>query len=298
MFANTSLFSLSETYNLKPEAIRIDGDTQSRAGLNLKTVAEYAELMRTGVKFPPVVAFFDNSHFWLVDGFHRLAAVRKAGLPYIEVQIGSFGTQRDARLHSAGVNGDHGLQRTNADKRHAVLMLLQDEEWGSWSDSAIAKACGVSHPFVGKVRAEIFPTCNGYKSDHKSEQRKGLDGRTLKIANIGKASAQSEFDNQAKGLGLSTSRVQVLPSMENYSDPTNVEDFSASPLSIVSQPSQSRDRIENDFYPTNALLTKKLLAHVEITGQIIEPCAGDGAIARELPYGCITNDLYPRAEYQ
>ena len=275
MFANTSLFQLSHIYNVRPEDIRVDGGTQSRVELNLDIVSEYAELMLAGVKFPPVVTFFDNSQFWLVDGFHRLAAVQKAGLLSIEVTICRFGTQRDAVLHSVGVNGDHGLRRTNADKRHAVSILLHDEEWGSWSDSATAKACGVSHPFVGKVRAEIFPTCNGYKSEH----RKGADGRTLKLANIGgKASVQSEFDNQARDLGLSTSRLQVLPSMENYSNPTDVEDFSASPLSIVSQPSQSRDRIENDFYPTNALLTKKLLAHVEITGQIIEPCAGDGAI--------------------
>jgi hypothetical protein len=35
----------------------------------------------------------------------------------------------------------------------AVLTLLNDEEWGKWSDNQIAQKCGVSHPFVGSIRA-------------------------------------------------------------------------------------------------------------------------------------------------
>lgn len=68
------------------------------------------------------------------------------------------GGLRDAILHSAGANADHGLRRTNDDKRRAVLMLLQDEVWGQWNDSKIARACAVSQPFVTKVRSEHLQT--------------------------------------------------------------------------------------------------------------------------------------------
>ena len=63
------------------------------------------------------------------------------------------GTQRDARLFAVGANQTHGLRRSNEDKRRAVLVLLKDEEWCTWSDREIAKRCGVTHPFVAKLRA-------------------------------------------------------------------------------------------------------------------------------------------------
>jgi transposase-like protein len=59
-------------------------------------------------------------------------------------------------MYAVGANAAHGLRRTNADKRRAVTMLLDDDEWGQWSDSAIARQCGVSHTFVATVRAAIM----------------------------------------------------------------------------------------------------------------------------------------------
>lgn len=44
------------------------------------------------------------------------------------------------------------MRRTNADKRRAVLRLLDDAEWAVWSDREIARRCGVAHPFVAKLR--------------------------------------------------------------------------------------------------------------------------------------------------
>ena len=55
------------------------------------------------------------------------------------------GTRRDAILFAVGANGDHGLRRTNEDKRRSVLVLLRDEEWGAKSDRWIATQAGVSN---------------------------------------------------------------------------------------------------------------------------------------------------------
>ena len=46
--------------------------------------------------------------------------------------------------------------------------------------------------------------------------------------------------------------------------------------------SGSKQRIKHDFYPTHSLLTIELLKRVDIRGIILEPCAGDGAIAATL----------------
>jgi len=51
---------------------------------------------------------------------------------------------RQRHLYSVGANADHGQRRTNADKRRAVLILLNDEEWGKWSDREIARRCDIA----------------------------------------------------------------------------------------------------------------------------------------------------------
>jgi hypothetical protein len=52
-----------------------DGGAQIRAdGLNQETVHEYAEAMRGGDIFPPIIIFFDGTDHWLAEGFHRVEA--------------------------------------------------------------------------------------------------------------------------------------------------------------------------------------------------------------------------------
>jgi hypothetical protein len=64
-------------------------------------------------------------------------------------------------LHAVGVNANHRLRRTAADKRRAIVAMLRDPQWAKWSDREIGKRCAVDHKTVAKVRAELtgeFPT--------------------------------------------------------------------------------------------------------------------------------------------
>lgn len=147
--------------------IAIDGDTQQREKINEDTIAEYAEAMRCGARFPAVTLFFDGAQYWLADGFHRYHATVK--VPALDILADVHeGTKRDARLFSAGANGEHGQRLSNADKRRSVRVLLLDKEWSAWSDNQIAKHCHVTHPFVGKLRNEI----NGVKKEPKKTAKK------------------------------------------------------------------------------------------------------------------------------
>ena len=143
-----------KTLNIK--TIRIDGGTQSRVEINNEVVSDYAEAIKVGIEFPPVVVFHDGADYWLADGFHRFHAHNQAGKASIAADVRK-GTVRDAILFSAGANGAHGLRRTNADKRKAVETILSDGEWVKWSDRRIAEVCGVGAPLVGDVRKAI---CN------------------------------------------------------------------------------------------------------------------------------------------
>lgn len=138
------------------DAIRTDGGTQSRMGLNNETVQEYGAALESGAEFPPIVLFHDGSDYWLADGFHRFHGHRSVGRVSVTAEVHQ-GTQRDALLHSIGANASHGLRRTNADKRRAVQMLLNDMDWCRWPENRIALHCNVSRSLVRSVMDEVHP---------------------------------------------------------------------------------------------------------------------------------------------
>lgn len=172
---------------IRNDAIKIDGGTQMRAQLDTATVAEYADTMTASGwgAFPPIIAYYDGSDYWLADGFHRLAAWRSLADfsdALIPADVRS-GTRRDAILHAAGANASHGLRRTNADKRRAVETLLRDQEWAAWSNGEIARRCAVSDVFVGKVRDDLSP--NGLEIPPKRTVTRNGTTYTQNTANIG-----------------------------------------------------------------------------------------------------------------
>lgn len=160
--------------------ISIDGGTQARVEINAATVDEYAEALTEGEKLPPVIVFFDGAQNHLADGFHRYHGNRKIGATTIECDIRT-GTLRDARLFAYGANRDHGLRRTVADKRRAVAGMLAD--CPDWSDRAIAKHVGVSHPFVAAIR----------NPETKERQAEAREASAVKTA----AKAQVQAPQQA-----------------------------------------------------------------------------------------------------
>jgi hypothetical protein len=129
-------------------------EAQARAAICEKTVAEYADAMSKEVVFPPITVFADGIEYVIADGHHRYLAAKKIGAKKIEAII-EPGSVRDAILFSVGANANHGLRRTLADRRKAVTILLQDEEWIMWSNAKIAEKCCCSVELVAKIRQEI-----------------------------------------------------------------------------------------------------------------------------------------------
>lgn len=173
---------------IKISEIRTDGGTQSRAAINEETVADYAEAMQNPeTVFPPITVYFDGKSYWLADGFHRVAAWERIGREEVPAEIRQ-GDRRRAILHSCGANAVHGLRRTNADKRRAVLTLLEDDEWSCWSANRIAKQCGVSHTFVNNVRSSLETVSSETRT---FETRHGTTAQ-MDTTNIGRAKPDPE----------------------------------------------------------------------------------------------------------
>jgi len=160
--------------------IELDGGTQPRTEIDQDLVSEYAECLD---KLPPVTVFFDGVKYWLADGFHRFHAHNRANLSEINCIVIN-GTQRDAILHSVGVNADHGKRRTNEDKRKAVLTLLKDDDWSKWSNRQIAIVCKVSPGFVDIIRKDL-PTIGTSSQVRKYIDQKGRES-VIDTSNLAK----------------------------------------------------------------------------------------------------------------
>lgn len=131
-------------------------ELQSRETIQQSVVEEYADAMREGAEFPPCKVVFDGVSYFLIEGFHRIYAMRKVGYLDAEFEVVN-GTKSDGILLSAASNATHGLRRTNADKRRSAMFVLTHPEGKDWSDRRIAEHVSISHVSVATYRAELQP---------------------------------------------------------------------------------------------------------------------------------------------
>lgn len=120
-------------------------------------MSEYAEALREGAVFLPVLVVRDGANSWLVDGFHvprPTAAARE------DRRGGGDGTRRRRAALAVG-HVAHGLRRSNADKRKAVLTMLTnelvatDDEGTPWSTEKSHGRCCVSLDLVNRLRDSL-----------------------------------------------------------------------------------------------------------------------------------------------
>jgi hypothetical protein len=248
--------------------IRIDGDTQSRVKLNDEWVGELTEKLLEGkVQLPPVKVYFDGKHYWLGDGFHRYHANKKAGIKLVECDS-TNGTKRDAKIYSWKANHDHGLPRTNEDRRAIVMEALKDIEYCEKSDREIAEACEVSPMTVGRVRKSM--------DLDKTAKRITKGGRVIDITKIGRVKKEEpqaipeddklkELATEHKVISEENAKlkdmlaVKTLPASEDakIEVAATLEDLRKQVASLESQ-LRAVTSSRNDFQNKNAELIKQV----------------------------------------
>jgi hypothetical protein len=149
-------------------AIRVsDTTTQARESIDQELVETYAEQMRAGDVFPAIELFEESGAYYIGDGWHRFLAAQKNGDVATRANV-STGGRIEAIKHALGANARHGMPRTNADKRKAVVVALR--EFGNLSNVKIARICAVSDKTVAAAR-----TANLGNSEVAT--RTGADGK-------------------------------------------------------------------------------------------------------------------------
>lgn len=140
----------------------LDTDLQIRCENDPDQIDNIKEAIEKGERLPPIVLFQEhNEKFHIADGWHRYYAHREKKTKTIEAYVHE-GTKEDALKYALGANANHGLRRTNQDKRNAVLIALKSHNAIFKTDKiknvAVAELCKVAESFVRKIRKEQSAT--------------------------------------------------------------------------------------------------------------------------------------------
>jgi hypothetical protein len=245
MSISTSMLT-ADRVMIRLDRIRTDEKGQTRINVRPAVVREYATAMTEqvaeggGLHFPPVVLFTDGGEYWVGDGFHRVLAARKAGLTEIAAEVRP-GTQRDAVLFGICANSAHGLRRSNADKRHAVALVLADAEWSQWSDREIARRIQVGHVLASGMRRSASVL------NEQIGERKVRRGDTVYEMNVSPKKAKDETGKTKTltanpvpptdplGIPLPEGRVAVFAASGDFQEAQELFDRLATVLDRIAQ---------------------------------------------------------------
>jgi hypothetical protein len=161
---------------LKLAGITVDPTIQPRAkGLDQSHVDDLAQAYRDkkAINCPTVWKIGDV--YKLSQGFHRVQAAHEAGLKELEFHV-MVGTDLDCAIDALCANQEHGLKRTNEDKRRAVDRIL--ELCPNWTNTRIEAAAGVSDWLVNERRSLVQVPDSGTSEPQK---RVGKDGKTYTV---------------------------------------------------------------------------------------------------------------------
>ena len=172
--------------------------------------------MRGGTSFPPLLVIRRGERQVVIDGHHRLAAARRAGLPTIAVQIVDA-DPREAILMALAANGRHGLPLTSADRRKVALRMLADPEWSAWSDSEIARRCGASAMSVGRWRGRRSATSTPARRTRKYRDGRGTE-RTMNTTELGRKGPGAKARAQRNAAGEPARTGEGTPQRNDSAD--------------------------------------------------------------------------------
>jgi hypothetical protein len=157
------------------------------------------------------------------------------------------------------------MRRTHADKRKAVMTLLDDLEWMDWSNAEIARHCSVSPTFVANLRESGGPAEVKYKTSGGNIATKAkAPGRAPKEPVLKETAKQPEPEPQVEDFDPRDELIETL-TKENDNLTMNLalahiidglrEELRVLNIELVAV-KQSRDR----FQLENAQLKKQVSA--------------------------------------
>lgn len=101
---------------------------------------------------------------------------------------------------------DSGVSLANS-YTNAVLVALNDPEWGKMSNRAIADMCGVNDTTVMRIRRECEETTSAMQKSQTEQKRTGKDGKESTSNGLGLSEPQANGSSGANGLHLTQNEI-------------------------------------------------------------------------------------------
>ena len=126
---------------------------------------------------------YDPEKYYVIGGFHRLAAMQIQEYEHIEATV-ILGTTADGIVFAAGENDDKSVRRTLKDIRRAVLSCLKHPEIKGWVNPKIAEICAVDVQTVRNWEMWLYKNDPDYSRPEKLKFRDKYGGVGLRKHSI------------------------------------------------------------------------------------------------------------------
>jgi hypothetical protein len=150
IFAKAELIDLDKINFKESPAVRANDDEE--------TIIEYWNRLIDGATFPAIDLFWidDLNSYVIADGRKRYCAHERNNEEQILAVVHPGGMRKAFDL-ALEANGKHGLPLSKADVKCSLKIMLDDDEWSTWSNGKIAKKLGVSEATVRRARKSFEP---------------------------------------------------------------------------------------------------------------------------------------------
>jgi hypothetical protein len=132
------------TQNLVKKTVKIkniidDDAIYPREQTNWHKILNYKNDMEAGCKFPPIKLGSFNKKLYLVDGEHRIQALKQLGIDEVDAEIQDYTSLLDMKKDAAFINSRHGLGLNRYDQSRVYRRFKAE----GVSDSEISRLLGV-----------------------------------------------------------------------------------------------------------------------------------------------------------
>ena len=125
-----------------------EGRVHPRERLDERAVERYAEVLREGGELDPIAVCKLDGRLYLADGWHRIAAYERAGIPRAKAKIVEVSSLREVLWLAVRLNSRHGVQ---LDPRVAARKMFLE----GMSVEEIASALGYHPNHVRRLIADV-----------------------------------------------------------------------------------------------------------------------------------------------
>jgi hypothetical protein len=174
-----------KTQILKIKDIIQDKELYPRINHNWITVYDYSQSIKAGAKFPPITVALFNNKYYLIDGKHRIEAIKVLKIKYIKAEIIKGLSKKQIYEEAVKRNVIHGRVFSPYEKRNIILRLremkydmkliskiimIPPESLEKFTYKKITSHYTTGDPIVVKAPLENI-TETGYEGDIETLQR-------------------------------------------------------------------------------------------------------------------------------